>query len=84
MPVVNITAWNLFEALKLSLSQQGLDFAKTVAFMSDTTNVMKGTRSGVQKLIRNQHPNLYNVGCICHFADLTVKAGKFTLPLDIH
>lgn len=28
-----------------------MDFSKAVAFMSDTTNVMKGARSGVQKLI---------------------------------
>ena len=51
--------------------------------MSDTTNVMKGARSGVQKLIKNEHPTLYDVGCICHLADLTVKSGMSTLPLDI-
>ena len=48
--------------------------------MSDTTN---GTRSGVQKLIKNECPNLYDVGCICHLADLTIKAGMQTLPVDI-
>ena len=84
MPVVNIgTARNLFDALKLSLAQKGFDFSNTVAFMSDTTNVMKGARSGVQKLIKNEHPTLYDVGCICHLADLTVKRGMSTLPLDI-
>ena len=84
MPVVNIgTARNLFEALKSSLTQKGMDFSKAVAFMSDTTNVMKGVRSGVQKLIKNEHPTLYDVGCICHLADLTVKAGMTTLPIDI-
>ena len=84
MPVVNIgTARNLFDALKLSLAQKGFDFSNTVAFMSDTTNVMKGARSGVQKLIKNVHPTLYDVGCICHLADLTVKSGMSTLPLDI-
>ena len=51
--------------------------------MSDTTNVMKGARSGVQKLIKNEHPHLYDVGCICHLADLTVKAGLKALPVDI-
>ena len=51
--------------------------------MSDTTNVMKGARSGVQKLIKNDNPQLYDVGCICHLADLTVKAGMQTLPIDI-
>ena len=51
--------------------------------MSDTTNVMKGARSGVHKLIKNEHPHLYDVGCICHLADLTVKAGLKALPVDI-
>lgn len=51
--------------------------------MSDTTNVMKGRRSGVQRLIKNENPTLCDVGCICHLADLTVKAGMCTLPLDI-
>ena len=84
MPVVNIgTAQNLFSALKLSLSNKGFDFSNVVAFMSDTTNVMKGARSGVQKLIKNDNPHLYDVGCICHLADLTVKAGMETLPIDI-
>ncbi len=51
MPIVNIgNAKNLVYALKSSLSNIGLDFDKCMAFMSDTTNVMKGVRSGVQKL----------------------------------
>lgn len=84
MPVVNIgTAQNLFLALKSSLTKHGLSFEKAVAFMSDTTNVMKGARSGVQKLIKNEIPSLYDVGCICHLADLTVKAGLKALPVDI-
>ncbi len=39
MPIVNVgTASNLFDALKLSLSNHGLDLSKCLAFMSDTTN----------------------------------------------
>ena len=84
MPVVNIgTAQNLFRALKESLQKYGLDFANAMAFMSDTTNVMKGARSGVQKLIRNEVPSVYDVGCICHLADLTIKAGLEQLPLNV-
>ena len=56
-----------------------LDFYKAVAFMSDTTNVMKVARSGVKKLIKNEHLSLYDVGCICHLADLAIKAGMKTL-----
>ena len=84
MPVVNIgTAQNLFAALKESLSRNHLDFSKCIAFMSDTTNVMKGARSGVQRLIRNECPHVLDVGCICHLADLTVKAGIAALPVNI-
>ena len=53
MPVVNVgSAQNIFSALRESLQQHGLDFSKAVAFMSDTASVMKGCRSGVQKLIK--------------------------------
>ena len=80
MPVVNIgTAENLFSALKESY----LDFCKAIAFMSDTTNAMKGARSGVQKLIYRENLLLYDPGCICHLADLCVKAGMAALPVDI-
>jgi len=59
MPIVNIgNARNLFDVLQSSLNQKGLDFSKTMAFMSDMMNVLKGNRSGVQKLIKNEHPNL--------------------------
>ena len=51
--------------------------------MSDTTNVMKGMRSGVQKLIKEENPSTYDVGCICHLADLAIKAGMKGLLVDI-
>ena len=54
-----------------------------MSFMSDTANVMKGVRSGVQRLIKNENPSLFDVGCICHLADLCIKAGMASFPLDI-
>ena len=84
VPIVNISsAENLFSAIKTSLNKYGIDFSKAVSFMSDTTNVMKGSRSGVQKRIKDENPQLYDVACIFHLADLTVKAGMETLPVDI-
>ena len=65
------------------MSKYNLDFSKAIAFMSDTTNVMKGARSGVQKLIKRENTHLYDAGCICHLADLCVKAGMAVLPVDI-
>lgn len=84
MPIVNVgTASYLFSALKSALERFGINFARAMAFMSDTTNVMKGGRSGVQKIIKDENVDMYDVGCICHLADLTVKAGMETLPVDI-
>ena len=48
---------------KLSLIKKGLTFDNCIAFMSDNTNVMKGARSGVQILIHNECPHLYDVRC---------------------
>ena len=86
MPIVNIgTAKHLSDAqVVLKCERFGLLNSRVVAFMSDTTNAMKGSRSGVQKLIKDKHPNLYDVGCICHLADLVVKAGMCTIPLNIY
>ena len=84
MPVVNIgNASNLLEAVKASLNKHGLSFDSMVSFMSDTTNVMKGARSGVQSLIKRENPSVYDVGCICHLADLTLKAGMKELLLNV-
>ena len=51
--------------------------------MSDTTNITKGAKSGVQKLIRREHPSVYDVGCISHLANLTINSGLECLPVDI-
>ena len=44
---------------------------------------MKEARSGVQKLIKKEHPYVHDVGCICHLANLTIKAGLESLPIEI-
>ena len=84
MPVVNIgTASNQFVAVQKSLADKGLDFSNAIAFMSDNTSVMKGMRSGVQKLVKDENPHIHDVGCICHLSDLVVKGGMKGLPIDI-
>ena len=45
--------------------------------MSDTANVTKGCRSGVQKLIKNKIPHHMPL------ADMAIKAGVTSLPVDI-
>ena len=64
------TASNLIHDLQDCLRKHGLDFSKVLSFMSDTTNVMMGVRSGVQKLIKDSNPFMYDAGCICHLLTL--------------
>ena len=52
----------------------GVTFSKAISFMSDTTNVIKGARYDVKKLIEDENPFLYDIKYICHLADLVVKA----------
>ena len=69
MPIVNIgTVRNLFDALQQSFSKNGLDFTKCLAFMSDTTNLIEVANSGVQKLIKNECRQVFDVPYICHLA----------------
>ena len=64
------TASKNVKNLKNSLEKYGLGFSNAVAITIDTTNVMKGEVSGVQRHIRNYNPSLYEVGCICHLPNL--------------
>lgn len=65
MPVVNIgTVVNVFNVLIPSLGKNGLEFSKTVAFMSDTLNLMKGANLGVQKLIKMSTPLCMMLGAL--------------------
>lgn len=52
--------------------------------MSDTTNVMKGARSGWSaKFYQKRYPYVLDVSCICHLADLSIKSGIEALVIDI-
>ena len=44
---------------------------------------MKGVRSGMQKLIKDECPSVLDIGCICHLAGHTIKVGMQSLPVNI-
>lgn len=51
--------------------------------MSDNANVMIAKKNSVQSRIQEQNPNVYNLGCICHLANLCAQAGIKTFPVPI-
>ena len=55
-----------------------------VGFASDNCNTMVGVHNSVLSRVREKQPNVFSLGCICHLADLCVKAGmkQASLPVD--
>ena len=45
---------------------------------------MIGANNSVLSRVREKQPNVFNVGCICHLADLCASGGvkKLSLPID--
>ena len=60
-----------------------IDWTNCVGFASDNCNTMIEARNLVSQ-VRERQPRVYSLGCICHLADLWVKAGmKWSLPSTI-
>lgn len=84
MPVVNIgTAVNLFNSLNKTLADRNISWQKVFGVVSDNCSVMKGERNSVMSKIKEQQPNLFDIGCICHLANLCCVAAVKVLPLPI-
>ncbi|XP_067949658.1 uncharacterized protein [Watersipora subatra] len=60
-----------------------IKWTNVVAFQSDNCNVMKGKHKGVIRLIRDQNPNVVDMGCICHLCNLCVKKASQALPFSV-
>ena len=84
MPVVNIgTAANLFAALEKSLSNKNIHWKNVFGFISDNCSVMKGKNSSVLSHLKEKQPNIMDIGCICHLANLCCAAAVKTIPLPV-
>ncbi|CAC5376949.1 unnamed protein product [Mytilus coruscus] len=76
MPIVNIgNAQNLFDALDNTFEEKQIPWKNVFGFMSDNCSVMKGRKKSLLFRIRQKQPNVVNMGCICHLANLCCGAG---------
>lgn len=68
----------------LSFSKLEINWNNCVGFASDNCNTMVGSRNSVLSRVRDKQPNVFSLGCICHLADLCVKAAmkQLSLPVD--
>ena len=81
--ITDLTGEGIFTALKEVIEHYQLSFSNTLSFVSDTCNVMKGTRGGVIAYLRGEQPKIIDINCVCHLLNLCIKNAMKTLPLKV-
>ena len=75
----NIVLWYIFVESSFSIillySKLEIPWRNCIGFASDNCNVMIGSKNSVLTRVWERQPNVFNIGCICHLADLCIKAG---------
>ena len=64
-------------------SDREIPWTNLVAFASDNCSVMKGRNNSVLTRIKAVQPNVLDIGCICHLANLCAAQGVKQLPLPV-
>ena len=77
------TAAAIFAKIDECLVSRGLQYQHLICFNSDTCNTMKGQRNGVVRHLRDQQPDVLDLGCICHLENLALKAAMKSLPINV-
>lgn len=84
MPVCNVgTGEAIFEVLDGTFRKFDIPWTNVVAFTSDNCNVMKGTNNSVLSRIKAVQPDVFDVGCICHLANLCCGSAVKQLPIAV-
>ena len=84
MPICNVgTVEKLFCAIQDSLTKRGILWQNMLAYNSDNASVMKGCHNSVLSQIKVNQAVIFDLGCICHLANLAVGAGIKQFPLLI-
>ena len=78
--VENGTAQHLYQAVKGFLKKRGISFENIVGFDSDNCSTVMGKRSGFKKLLKDDIPSVFIMGCICHSMALCASHAVNVLP----
>ena len=60
-----------------------IPWGNVVGFASDNCNVMIGARNSVLSRVKEKQPKVFNIGCICHLANLCVAAGIKAVSMSV-
>ena len=77
------TAKALFNAMASKLDSQRILWKSVIKFASDSTSVMVEVRNSVPSRNRQQQPEVFSLGCLCHLAALCAAAALKKLPVSV-
>ncbi|GFN80995.1 proteinral transcription factor ii-i repeat domain-containing protein 2 [Plakobranchus ocellatus] len=78
--VENGTAQGLYEAVKQTLQDRNIPLTNIIGFASDNCSTMMGSSGGFQKLLCNDIPSVFIMGCVCHSFALCASHAVSVLP----
>lgn len=78
--VQDTTAKGLVHQVLETLRELEVPLKHMIGFAADNASVMMGSSGGVQALLKEQLPNLFVLGCVCHSFALCSEAACKKLP----
>ena len=63
-------AQSIFNQLDATFEAKGIPWKNVVTFISDNCTTMVGKRNFVVTKIKEKNSALFDVGCVCHLANL--------------
>lgn len=74
------TALGLYTALKSVMAERNVPMHNIIGFGSDNCSSMMGTKNGFQKLLKDDVPSVFIMGCVCHSFALCASHAVSVLP----
>ena len=82
MPICNVGTAQ-FDQLDATFKANGIPWKNVVAFISDTCNTVVGKRNSVVTKIKEKNSTVFDIGCVCHLANLCTVAGVKALHVPV-
>lgn len=67
----------------LHCSDRNIPWSNCIGFSSDNCSVMIGKKNSVLSRVKEANPDVYDLGCVCHLANICTQKAVKTLPLPV-
>ena len=74
------TALGLYDSVKKIMHDKNIPLTNIIGFGSDNCSAMMGSKNGFQKLLKDDLPSVFVMGCVCHSLALCASHAVKLLP----